>query len=1103
MYRLCFTLFLCFLGSEVSAQVIYGGHFDRRIAQGSLFNVEYSYRFGCTFYTDAAGRDMLPNQLRFRIIRKRDNVVVQEYTANKETDTQNFSSTKNNCIVEGAKAEVQYYFVRYNHDRVMNPTEYNDPEGYYVVNDPVGPRNPTVNVQSDKVVLYHWFSPQYLFEKLDNPNEGILASGWVPDTYSFACANETTQFTVPVVVNPAQSLVNGQTFNLTIKATSPLTDGALPFQTVTYKAGFNTTNTGLGQVGIVNANPVWYNNNNLSNVTVNVNPTQPGNYAIGFIAEHRRNGVKIAENYREWQVDVSNCIKTSIFFSPTVSEVGNPKRILSASLCNGTQAQLNAEGGTPQQGMTYQWFRNGQLIEGATSEALVINSSGLYYARLKKSGSCDNVQTQPQNIIFINCQNNVGDVTIFGSSLQSPYSSPGGGTSPPWWNSLDMRSDYYIPVDDIPKMPQSIKATFFRKRDHVKIDEVILVRSPFNQIKITKPKACENSFDTLMLIGYVPGEAYILSPDKFPATQGGYYVVTEPICCRASNDNLAQSNTRVVNYAEFNGANQVEWNALAGKSHFLNFNFPSRIEVCANQPANIVIGVNNKQNLSANLSGFTEIITDAIGTPVFKNVDWKSGFTTENFSNDTPALKVSQSGNVYILSGTPQKPGVYNYRIKFEGLQNGVVYSTIFGEFQLRVKDCRTPPQPTIFVSKVGKPTEAASTRICRDSLVQLNLRNFSKGSNFKWQFNGQHLANANDSILVVRNNQSGSYSVIVENPQFCPERMTASPVNITFTPPPTATFGITEPSGANCGTTPTRLTATATGNSPFTYQWLRDGQSVAGATSNIYEATNSGVYSVRVVDENGCVGMSSGQNVVPRTPPTAQITATRRAICQGQSVTLTATSGTGYVYSWFRNGQAINTSTNTLLTDQAGSYVVRITAPNNCSAESAAFMVAALPNPSVNIVSNLGNQICNGSTAILTTNGNHLRTYQWQRNGQALSNATQNTLNITQAGTYSVSVTDTNGCTNTSSNFNVEVVNRITVRLDSVRSFCGTSFPAVELRGTPAGGIYTGNGVVGSTFDPKVAGIGQHTITYIVRGGLECLSGEARRTVQITPPPL
>ena len=52
-----------------------------------------------------------------------------------------------------------------------------------------------------------------------------------------------------------------------------------------------------------------------------------------------------------------------------------------------------------------------------------------------------------------------------------------------------------------------------------------------------------------------------------------------------------------------------------------------------------------------------------------------------------------------------------------------------------------------------------------------------------------------------------------------------------------------------------------------------------------------------------------------------------------------------------------------------------------------------------------------------------------------------------------------------------------------------------VQLTGVPAGGIFTGNGVIGDRFYPRLAGLGAHVITYTVDNG-SCVSEDAQQTI-------
>ncbi|MBN2172562.1 MAG: T9SS type A sorting domain-containing protein [Bacteroidales bacterium] len=72
-------------------------------------------------------------------------------------------------------------------------------------------------------------------------------------------------------------------------------------------------------------------------------------------------------------------------------------------------------------------------------------------------------------------------------------------------------------------------------------------------------------------------------------------------------------------------------------------------------------------------------------------------------------------------------------------------------------------------------------------------------------------------------------------------------------------------------------------------------------------------------------------------------------------------------------------------------------------------------------------------------------------------------------------------------------------VTLDPYEDVCLT-WPAFELTGgLPEGGEYTGTGVTDGWFDPQVAGIGTHTITYIYDDEFGCIN-QAERQILVDP---
>jgi large repetitive protein len=134
---------------------------------------------------------------------------------------------------------------------------------------------------------------------------------------------------------------------------------------------------------------------------------------------------------------------------------------------------------------------------------------------------------------------------------------------------------------------------------------------------------------------------------------------------------------------------------------------------------------------------------------------------------------------------------------------------------------------------------------------------------------------------------------------------------------------------------------------------------------------------------------------------PLASITANGSLnFCMGDSVTLTAHGGNEFNWSTGDTSQSITVYT-------AGTYSVVVSDTNGCSG-SASANVSVGPAPTASISPSGPITICTGDSATLTASAGV--SWQWS-NGETSQSITANT-----AGTYSVIVTDANGCTATAS---------------------------------------------------------------------------------------
>ena len=246
----------------------------------------------------------------------------------------------------------------------------------------------------------------------------------------------------------------------------------------------------------------------------------------------------------------------------------------------------------------------------------------------------------------------------------------------------------------------------------------------------------------------------------------------------------------------------------------------------------------------------------------------------------------------------------------------------------------------------------------------------------------------------------SGNYSVTVTDANGCfitenffvdqPESILASE---TITP--------VSCHGGNNGA----ILVTATGGTtPYSYLWS------TGSTSNQITGLTAGAYSLTITDANGCTAIQA--YTVPQPDPISYNATVTNILCTGEangSVTITNVQGgtPPFTYAW-SNGSTTQNLTNVL----AGSYTLTITDANGCTAIET--FVITEPADGLNVVINTVDVGCwgeaTGSAFAIVTGGTPFpgNTYQYLWSTGATTDFIQNV----GAGTYSLTVTDANGCT-------------------------------------------------------------------------------------------
>jgi hypothetical protein len=185
-----------------------------------------------------------------------------------------------------------------------------------------------------------------------------------------------------------------------------------------------------------------------------------------------------------------------------------------------------------------------------------------------------------------------------------------------------------------------------------------------------------------------------------------------------------------------------------------------------------------------------------------------------------------------------------------------------------------------------------------------------------------------------------------------------------------------------------TTLTATP----GFTaYQW-----SGGSANGNTVTVTDAGSYNVTVADTFGC---TATQTVTVASQPTPQPQVSQPdLICAGSSTTVQVTLPIFQSYLWSNGGNEPSITVST-----AGTYTVTVADANGCTGTGFASLVV---NPGPDVSAAQQPYECNGSAALNATPG--FQSYTWSNGGS------DSTVSVGSGGGYSVTVTNTDGCTGT-----------------------------------------------------------------------------------------
>ena len=419
-----------------------------------------------------------------------------------------------------------------------------------------------------------------------------------------------------------------------------------------------------------------------------------------------------------------------------------------------------------------------------------------------------------------------------------------------------------------------------------------------------------------------------------------------------------------------------------------------------------------------------------------------STFVTISSVNALPSLPplVNACGTVVLEAG-----GGYAAYLWSNGEQTSNISVASGGVYSVTVSDgngCTASATTWVEMNMVETPNLGGNQSACQPILLNAG----SNYASYQWSNGAQ-----TPSIVA---NQSGIYSVVVTGSGGC---TASAAIQVTIGSALSVNLGN---DFAACGS------ANLSINGIFdTYQWSN------GSNASTLLVSESGAYSVTVSGVGGCT--ASDMVNVTINPSIAVNLGENVAACQAT----TFDAGAGFAsYQWNTGSQA-----QSITASFSSAYSVIVTDMNGCTA-SDVVQFDLLPTPLLNIgTTNIG---C--GTATLQTNGS-FGVYTWS-NG-----ANSPTIDITESGLYSVTVTTVQGCTGSTSVF-IELNTPPNFSLGSDIASCGATTIGT---GTAFAAYQWSNGQ--TTPNITAAQSGTYSVTVTTANG--CTASDAVNVSIGTPP--
>jgi uncharacterized protein (TIGR02145 family) len=369
-------------------------------------------------------------------------------------------------------------------------------------------------------------------------------------------------------------------------------------------------------------------------------------------------------------------------------------------------------------------------------------------------------------------------------------------------------------------------------------------------------------------------------------------------------------------------------------------------------------------------------------------------------------------------------------------------------------------PTPEALVN--GQLLTGGSLVVCKEGTLKLEITNaadYPADTEYEWFNNGLSIGKGTDPIMyvVAPNTTHMALSVTAgDRSGSCPNTAVSQKTDVSITAPNATSINNGALQAAICGVAPATLIADYT--EAAEYEWLLNKITVAGAKDQTYQTTQTGNYTVRYKDSNGCWSKESTTiQVVQSAPITMTWNPVPTDVIKDETQTYSIIANPkADRYRWSYTSADPTAVISVTPIEDGSSAIIKYGSPSSSSTD-VTIEVKSVGHPcgdavlkkiiavkdgcvlgtSVNLTPNGNISMTEGSTQNFlastnaSNNSNDLR-YEWFVNNMSQGAASADeTFAYTPAGTgsYTVSVRVTNNCT--ASTDNVTAQANVTVKPD------------------------------------------------------------------------